>query len=49
MQETGDPVIRGNYDDGVGGRKGSCGCYYGTPEAKQDGEASYRFTDWSAR
>jgi predicted phosphodiesterase len=45
VRATGDPVIRGNYDDGVGGRKGSCGCYYGTPEAKTDGEASYAWTD----
>jgi predicted phosphodiesterase len=45
VRATGDPVIRGNYDDGVGGRKGSCGCYYGTPEARADGEASYAFTD----
>jgi len=40
-----DPVIRGNYDDGVGNRKGQCGCYYGTPEAKEDGEASYAYTN----
>lgn len=45
VRATGDPVLRGNYDDGVGGRKGGCGCYYGTPEAKSDGEASYAFTD----
>jgi len=45
VRATGDPVIRGNYDDGVGRRKGSCGCYYGTPEAKADGDESYRFTD----
>jgi predicted phosphodiesterase len=45
VRATGDPVIRGNYDDGVGHRKGQCGCYYGTPEAKADGEESYRFTD----
>jgi predicted phosphodiesterase len=45
VRETGDPVIRGNYDDGVGYRKGQCGCYYGTPEAKADGHESYLFTD----
>jgi predicted phosphodiesterase len=45
VRATGDPVIRGNYDDGVGHRKGSCGCYYGTPEAQADGEASYAWTD----
>jgi len=42
---TGDPVIRGNYDDGVGKRSGNCGCYYPTPESKDDGAASYAFTD----
>ena len=45
VRATGDPVIRGNYDDGVGKRAGNCGCYYPTPEAKADGEASYAFTD----
>lgn len=45
VRATGDPVIRGNYDDGIGRRKGGCGCYYGTPEAKSDGEASYAYTD----
>jgi len=45
VRETGDAVIRGNYDDGVGRRAGDCGCYYVTPEAKTDGEASYRWTD----
>ncbi len=45
VRATGDPVIRGNYDDGVGYRKGQCGCYYGTPEAKSDGQASYTYTD----
>lgn len=45
VRATGHPVIRGNYDDGVGGRKGQCGCYYGTEQAKADGQASYEFTD----
>ncbi len=45
VRSTGDPVVRGNYDDGVGHRKGGCGCYYGTPEAREDGAASYAFTD----
>jgi len=39
------PTIRGNYDDGVGARRGECGCYYATPEAREDGAASYAFTD----
>jgi predicted phosphodiesterase len=45
VEAAGDTVIRGNYDDGVGRRRGDCGCYYGTPEARADGEASYAFTD----
>jgi len=45
VRATGDPVIRGNYDDGVGKRAGNCGCYYPTPEAKADGAESYSFTD----
>jgi len=45
VRASGDLVIRGNYDDGVGRHKGDCGCYYATPEARADGEASYAFTD----
>ena len=45
VRATGDPVIRGNYDDGVGTRAGSCGCYYPTPEAKAEGAESYTRTD----
>ena len=45
VRATGDPVVRGNYDRGVGGRLGDCGCYYPTPEAKADGAVSYAFTD----
>jgi len=45
VRATGDPVIRGNYDDGVGKRAGSCGCYYPTPEAKAEGARSYALTD----
>ena len=41
----GIPTIRGNYDDGVGNRRGQCGCYYATAQAKADGAASYSFTD----
>jgi len=39
------PTVRGNYDDGIGNRRGECGCYYVTDEAKADGAASYAFTD----
>lgn len=37
-------TIRGNYDEGVGTRRGDCGCYYATDQARRDGEASYAFT-----
>lgn len=39
------PTVRGNYDDGVGNRRGECGCYYATDQARSDGAASYAFTD----
>jgi predicted phosphodiesterase len=39
------PTIRGNYDDGIGNRRGECGCYYVTEQAKADGAASYAFTE----
>jgi len=39
------PAIRGNYDDGIGTRRGDCGCYYTTDQARMDGVASYAFTD----
>ena len=39
------PTVRGNYDQGVGTRAGSCGCFYATPSAAEEGEASYAFTD----
>lgn len=45
VQATGDPVIRGNYDDGVGKRAGSCGCYYPTDADKAIGAESYTRTD----
>ena len=44
MRELGIPVVLGNYDDGVGGRRGECGCYYATEQARSDGVASYEFT-----
>jgi putative phosphoesterase len=44
VRAAGDPVIQGNYDRGVGGRLGNCGCYYPTPEARADGAVSYAFT-----
>lgn len=45
VRSLGIPTIRGNYDDGVGNRRGECGCYYATEQAKSDGAASYAFTD----
>jgi predicted phosphodiesterase len=45
LRAAGIPTVRGNYDDGVGHRRGSCGCYYNTEQAELDGEASYTFTD----
>jgi predicted phosphodiesterase len=45
IRSLGIPTIRGNYDEGVGLRRGECGCYYATEQAKSDGAASYAFTD----
>jgi predicted phosphodiesterase len=45
VRGTGDPVVKGNYDDGIGRRAGSCGCYYPTPEDKLIGAESYARTD----
>jgi predicted phosphodiesterase len=44
VREAGIATVRGNYDDGVGRRRGECGCYYVTEQAKADGAASYDFT-----
>ena len=45
IRALGIPTVRGNYDDGIGNRRGQCGCYYATEQAKSDGAASYAFTD----
>ena len=45
VRTAGIPTVRGNYDDGVGNRRGSCGCYYATAEARANGDISYAFTD----
>ena len=47
VRALGIPTVRGNYDDGIGNRRGQCGCYYATEQAKSDGAASYAFTDWA--
>lgn len=39
------PTILGNYDSGIGERRGECGCHYSTEQAKADGAASYAFTE----
>jgi predicted phosphodiesterase len=45
IRELGIPTIQGNYDEGIGNRRGECGCYYSTAQARADGAASYAFTD----
>lgn len=45
VRDEGIPTIMGNYDEGIGQRRGECGCYYATPQAISDGAASYAFTD----
>jgi predicted phosphodiesterase len=44
VRDLGIAVVQGNYDRGVGGRLGGCGCHYATEQARLDGEASYHFT-----
>jgi predicted phosphodiesterase len=38
-------TIAGNYDDGIGYERGSCGCYYSDDDARRIGDASYAFTE----
>ncbi len=44
IREEGVPTIKGNYDEGIGSRRGDCGCYYAGDRQRSDGEASYEFT-----
>lgn len=44
MRETGIPTVQGNYDDGVGNERGSCGCHYATDEQRAAGAESYART-----
>ena len=44
IRALGIPTVQGNYDDGVGSRRGECGCYYATEQARRDGAVSYVFT-----
>jgi len=45
VRGLGIPTIRGNYDDGIGNRRGGCGCYYSTEQAESEGAISYAFTE----
>lgn len=45
LRDAAIPTIQGNYDEGVASRRGSCGCYYATEQARADGDRSYSFTD----
>jgi putative phosphoesterase len=45
LRDAGIACVRGNYDDGVGFRRGSCGCFYADDEVRAIGEASYAYTD----
>jgi putative phosphoesterase len=45
VRSLGIPTVRGNYDEGVGLRRGECGCYYANEQARLDGAASYAFTE----
>lgn len=47
VRASGDAVLRGNYDDGIGFSRGDCGCYYPTPEDRMRGAESYDRTDSS--
>jgi putative phosphoesterase len=38
------PAIMGNYDEGVGWKRGDCGCFYATADARRLGESAYAFT-----
>jgi len=45
IRNSGIPTIMGNYDEGIGTRRGECGCYYASEQARADGAESYAFTD----
>jgi putative phosphoesterase len=44
MRGRGIPSLLGNYDEGVGGETGDCGCFYPDEAAEEVGKASYAFT-----
>jgi predicted phosphodiesterase len=45
MRPLGIPCILGNYDEGIAQRRGECGCYYATDQARSDGATSYAYTE----
>ena len=45
VRDLGIPTVLGNYDEGIGLRRGECGCYYATAQARSDGAESYAFTE----
>ena len=45
VRQSGDPVIMGNYDQGVGNSSDDCGCAYTTTEARLLGERSIAWTN----
>ena len=45
IRSLGIVTVRGNYDEGIGNRRGECGCYFATDQARSDGALSYAFTD----
>jgi predicted phosphodiesterase len=44
LRARGIPSLLGNYDEGVGGETGDCGCFFPDAEARRIGDASYAFT-----
>ena len=44
LRARGVPSLLGNYDEGVGGETGDCGCFFPDEEARRVGDASYAFT-----
>lgn len=44
IRALGVTTIQGNYDEGIGTRRGECGCFYASEQARRDGAASYAYT-----
>lgn len=45
IRSRGIPVIKGNYDEGIGLATGDCGCAYKTETDQQMGQQSIAYTD----